>query len=767
MTSTGIGYSLGSSRFDNTPSQRSAADFDEFEKQICSSLSTKKGELYFCAAMNEGSHQDTEKFPGTDTYRLAALAQPRRFICFDHDGYDSPETYEQLKSDLNDYRGFAYETWSSTAAEPRARIVLETDRELDRNESIAICEAFDSQLIALYGEGSIKTDSSVYRPEQPCYCPGIAAPITSFKGNPLKVDELLPPTPQRRDKSNAGHTQSVTAVDTSQRFLLSHQSVLDVLERISPFPEPDWSKVANILARAYGEKGRDYFIKFSEGQYWSEPYTQFAPHEANKRFDRALKEKNHTERPAGIRALLEMAKLNISDVKLERVCNDVINEGLQDKTLTLLSREFALIDLSGQIRVIRTADVRLLKENKLGRSVNFYQKKDAELIMKRFLEEKNLAQSGGQIQRFFTDPRTMVYEATAFHPLPQPPNVLNYWCEPIRAIAGPRTEGLKTFLLDVICAGESEMYEYVMNYLAHMLQKPEVKPGVAIILLGGQGVGKGTFFRLLTAIWKGSTLVVQDIDQVVGKFNSALERSYVVCMDEAMFRGDRKASEKLKALVTEPIIRIEEKYEPSRTIKSFHRFFAASNNDHFGQVDSDDRRYVFLRVPDHKRCDHEYFSQLHDDLNDEKVMSAFVHELRLRDLSRVNIFARPISEEHISQRIQSLHGFARFWHDLLVREEVGRDGSFISTNALIKEYNDYNSREVRFAPLQSNELSMQLAKMCPSATKDRTSLTQGFSQRGYDLPPLHVCRSEFEAYMGAEIDWDECPGEQPKYSHPF
>ena len=148
-------------------------------------------------------------------------------------------------------------------------------------------------------------------------------------------------------------------------------------------------------------------------------------------------------------------------------------------------------------------------------------------------------------------------------------------------------------------------------------------------------------------------------------------------------------------------------------------------------------------------------------------MAAFVHELKLRDLSSVNIFSRPISEEHVSQRVQSLHGFARFWHDRLVREEVGRDGSFVSTNALIKEYNDYNSREVRFAPLQSNELSIQLNKLCPSATKGRTSSTQGFSERGYNLPPLSVCRTEFEEYMGAAIDWDVFPGEQSKYAHPF
>ena len=93
----------------------------------------------------------------------------------------------------------------------------------------------------------------------------------------------------------------------------------------------------------------------------------------------------------------------------------------------------------------------------------------------------------------------------------------------------------------------------------------------------------------------------------------------------------------------------------------------------------------------------------------------------MRDLNTVNIFAQPISEEHTLQRIQSLQGFVRFWHDYLVREQVSRDGTFISTDVLTQEYKNYNSRDDQFAPLQSNELSKQLQQMCPHATRERSA----------------------------------------------
>jgi phage/plasmid-associated DNA primase len=129
-----------------------------------------------------------------------------------------------------------------------------------------------------------------------------------------------------------------------------------------------------------------------------------------------------------------------------------------------------------------------------------------------------------------------------------------------------------------------------------MLQCPATKPGVMIVLLGGQGTGKGALFALLSRIWAHSVLRVSDIEQIAGRFNAALANAYVVCMDEALFVGDRKSQDKMKSLITEPIISIEQKHQPQHSIESYHRYFAASNHDHFAQIENDDRRYFILPV---------------------------------------------------------------------------------------------------------------------------------------------------------------------------
>lgn len=575
----------------------------------------------------------------------------------------------------------------------------------------------------------------------------------------LETKEGLPTVnPQSKQQKSGG-----------LRKRLTEQSLINALSRIDPAEEPNWFLVACILASGLGEGGRSHFLQFSKGGYWGTDYEEFDERETNAKFDRALRGQEGRERFAGVNTLLKMADLRMTDVEFEDNSpapgiDDIEQDQLARQRLT---REFALINLGGQIRVVEAREVAMVQSNQLARGVSLYQRKDAELLMRRGLASLHLPQSNSTIANFYIDPNTIFYAGTAFHPLRQPENILNYWRSPIAPLPGEGTEPITEFLHDVICAGDKRLSKYLLDFLAHMLQKPEVKPGIIVALLGGQGVGKGTFFKLLQGIWKSSVMVVQDIDQVVGKFNSALERSYVVCMDEAIFRGNKKASERLKSMATEPMVGIEEKYEPARTIESFHRFFAATNSKHFGQVDVDDRRYFFLRVSGHRRCDHEYFGQLNILFRNDLVMAAFVHTLIKRDIASVNVYEPPMPEENILQRVQSLQGFPRFWHDFLVQERVLAEGNQMWTEALIEAYRNYSQREERFSPLQANQISTQLREMCPSATNTRIHMGREASKRGYNLPPLSVCRKEFEAFIGAELDWDICPGEQPRYTDPF
>ena len=236
-------------------------------------------------------------------------------------------------------------------------------------------------------------------------------------------------------------------------------------------------------------------------------------------------------------------------------------------------------------------------------------------------------------------------------------------------------------------------------------------------------------------------------------------------MDEAIFSGDRKALDRLKSLVTEPQITIEQKYQPRREIASCHRFFAASNHDHFASVAPDDRRFVFFRVPNHRKGDHAYFSALHAAVQDPDVIAAMVYDLQNLDISSFNVRQRPKTLAHTDQKLRSLNGFDRYWADVLktadlsagAPDTVSKDwtvGTFVSTKKLHAGCMAHNKNGRTFSSLRDFDVSGALKKWCPSAVYGRP-LISGVQERGYHLPPLSVARQSFELAIGGKVDWGD------------
>lgn len=441
--------------------------------------------------------------------------------------------------------------------------------------------------------------------------------------------------------------------------------------------------------------------------------------------------------------------------------------------LELLQQGFCLIKLGGDLLVVDRADVdAVLAGHKLG-GLEFFKRVPGETLMKRFLERQPAqCDLKKTVADFWVNPNTHIYTDIAFSPKKQPTTTLNYWVgNLIQPVQGDWSV-IKTHLLDVVCEGNTAIYVYLVCYLAHMLQLPHIKPGVMLILLGKQGTGKGLFFQILQRIWPRTSLLVSDINQVVGQFNAALERNYVIIMDEAMFCGDRKSQDRMKSLVTEKTCHIEQKYQPSRTIESIHRFFASSNHEHFAHVEADDRRSLFIRVSDLRQGDHAYFDRLSAAIEDDQVIAAMIHDLMQMDISDFDIRSRPITKEHANQKLKSLQGFDRYWFEVLTSGNFSlgqfhaapwKSGEFISTGKLVDDFNSFDKRSQKFAPTQRKEVADAVARLCPSAIKDRTMVNRS-QQRGYKLPTLAIARQEFEKFYNCTVDWDECADESKEQS---
>ncbi len=434
--------------------------------------------------------------------------------------------------------------------------------------------------------------------------------------------------------------------------------------------------------------------------------------------------------------------------------------------LAEIQKRFALMNLSGDLRVVDRQQIADILAGRSSGEVSFYKRADAALLLRRYAEILPISFDPKKvIAVFWIDPLTHVYDAVAFSPLLTPASTLNFWSpSPVRPAQGDWSL-IRDFLLHVICDGNTSLYDYLLKFLAHMQQRPEEKPGVMLVMLSGQGTGKGTLFKLVRAFWPRTTLRVSDVDHVIGTFNAPLERAYAVCLDEAIFSGDRKALDRLKSLITEPHITIEAKYQPRRAIESFHRFFAASNHDHFARVEVDDRRFVFFRVSASRQGDHAYFDTVHGAIEDPNVIAAMAYDLLSIDLSGFNVRQRPRTPEHTQQKLKSLDGFDRYWHEVLQTGsfapscEYGEQwgvGRFIDTATLKTQCEQFHRPVKQHQPLTEQVTSAALKKWCPSSESNRR-IYQGRQARGYDLPELDIARREFEAAIGAKVDWPDSP----------
>ena len=431
-----------------------------------------------------------------------------------------------------------------------------------------------------------------------------------------------------------------------------------------------------------------------------------------------------------------------------------------------LQKRFCLFKLAGAIWVSELDEIAALRNGTRSGEVSMYSKEDGKLLMQRHLETLPFSSdTKAVVGRFMVSPHTTIYDAVAFSPLPTPAGTLNYWMgSPVIPAKGDWTT-LKAFLLSVICDGDIGRFRYLVLFLAHMLQKPEEKPGVMVVLLGGQGSGKGTFFELLRMIWPRTTLQVPDVNHVIGQFNASVERNYVLCMDEALFVGDRKSTDRLKSFVTERIVTIEQKYQPRRTIESFHRFFCSSNHKHFAQVDADDRRFMILKVSEERKGDHPYWDQVHKALKDPATVAAMVHDLYACGLGSFNVRERPKTEAHMDQKLRSLTGFDSYWYAVLQSGSFGTSvytdppgqwttPRFVGTAGLMHGWKEHEQGQRQFGARQERDIHDAVKRLCPSAVKSRKQNRAGQS-RGYDLPSLPVARTEFAGAVGGDIEWDD------------
>ena len=153
-------------------------------------------------------------------------------------------------------------------------------------------------------------------------------------------------------------------------------------------------------------------------------------------------------------------------------------------------------------------------------------------------------------------------------------------------------------------------------------------------------------------------------EHLTGHFNAVLAETCAVFLDEALWAGDRKGEQILKALITEDTFQLERKSYDPIPVKNRLRLMIASNNQWIVPVGTKGRRYAVFDVSDKyadqntpntkhigSRCRHNLATMPADD-----GRAAMLYDLIHMDLSDFDVRDVPESEAKTEQKLLSLRG---------------------------------------------------------------------------------------------------------------
>ncbi|KAA6391784.1 MAG: hypothetical protein EZS28_012690 [Streblomastix strix] len=172
---------------------------------------------------------------------------------------------------------------------------------------------------------------------------------------------------------------------------------------------------------------------------------------------------------------------------------------------------------------------------------------------------------------------------------------------------------------ETIAAGDERVYEYILNWIAWLIQNPGKKSRAAIVLQGRQGIGKNRFTDVIAEITSRYCCSnITNIDEFTGRFNSVVENKMFAVLNEMMKYNDSKkgVATVMKSIILDLTIKINEENQPGRTVENVVNIIYVTNADMLVQLDTDDRRYLVCtcktvhQVGEEHKEDSEYFNVL-------------------------------------------------------------------------------------------------------------------------------------------------------------
>jgi len=210
--------------------------------------------------------------------------------------------------------------------------------------------------------------------------------------------------------------------------------------------------------------------------------------------------------------------------------------------------------------------------------------------------------------------------------------------------------------IKVLCGNDEVVANYLEYWIAQMIQFPAVKSNCPTII-SKQGAGKGTLLKLICAMigedkYFETTTPSRD---VWGDFNGRMANTFLVNLDELSRKETLECEGKIKGLITNPKMTINEKGVKQYGIISYHRFIGTTNNEDPIKTEKDDRRNWVIRASDELIGNVEYFNKINEYINDVNVIkTCYEYFKSIPDMINFNKIPMPVTEYQADMKEQNV-----------------------------------------------------------------------------------------------------------------
>jgi len=342
-----------------------------------------------------------------------------------------------------------------------------------------------------------------------------------------------------------------------------------------------------------------------------------------------------------------------------------------DEVVAAMNKEYAIVAIGGKIKVLREKPA----TDGFGEPFDLMDKDSFKTLL---MNDKIWVKAGDKekpisiadIWLAHEDRRTYPNGMGLYPKIETPAGYFNTWTG---FAVEPREGTCDLFIYhikEVVCDGMPELYDWLLDWIADLVQCPAEPKGCAIVLRGDEGTGKGTIANLVGELFGPHYKHLIDDSHLTSNFNAHLLDAVVVFADEITWGGNKKTAGKLKGMVTEKNLLGERKGVDAIIYRNMIHMFIASNSEWVIPAGRNSRRWFVLDVPPTKMGNFKYFSSIQDEM-ENGGKAAFLYEMLTREI-KSNLRVAPETEALEKQRALSADysTVVMWWSRCILRERV-------------------------------------------------------------------------------------------------